>query len=183
MTNFYLIPGFGEKTDEPGYSDIKNIAEKKGYKVITHDPDWDKAADSWIEEFEKVLSADNSEKQILGFSMGAYIAALSAKNHTFSKIFFCSLSPYFKSDIEHLPRLAFEVFGEKRMETFSQYDFPKNISSEAFFIVGDKEIPIVIERSKKSYEVWSGKKNLILLQNVGHDISEKKYLEVLEEII
>lgn len=82
-----------------------------------------------------------------------------------------------------MPKLAFEVFGEKRMETFSTYSFPENISSQAFFIVGDKDIPIVIERSKKSYEMWSGKKDLILLQGVGHDISEKKYLEILEGIM
>lgn len=183
MINFYLIPGFGETTNDPGYQDVIKFAQNKGFNVITHNPDWEKNADFWIKGLGEILDQDNSEKQILGFSMGAYIAALCAKDHQFTKIFFCSLSPYFKSDIEHLPKLAFEVFGEKRMEIFSNYSFPENIDASAIFIVGDRDIPIVVERSKKSHEVWVGEKKLVIIPGVGHDISEKKYIEALEGVI
>lgn len=183
MMNFYLIPGFGETTNDPGYHDVVKFAEKKGFRVITHNPDWDKNPDFWIKEMSEILNRDNSEKQILGFSMGAYITALCAKDHQFTKIFFCSLSPYFKSDIEHLPKLAFEVFGDKRMEIFSNYSFPEKIAVPAVFIVGDKDIPIVVERSRKSHGVWAGEKKLVIIPGVGHDISEKKYTETLEGIM
>ncbi len=181
MKILYIIPGFGETTKSVGYQNIINYAEEKGFVVISFDPQWKRSTiKNWLEAFNKLVGKNIEDAVVIGFSFGAYIAALSAKNHRFSKIIFCSLSPYFKDDIQKLPALAHRMLGKKRIQHFSENSFPDNISTPALFIVGDKDMRFVIDRVKKSYKKWMGPKKLEIIKGAEHDINNDSYLEIIK---
>lgn len=138
----------------------------------------------WVADFDKILDENPNEKPvILGFSFGAYITAILSVKHQFSKIILCSLSPYFSDDIQHLPKEAFNVLGKKRMDDLATFKFPENINTEAIFLVGNKDIPLVINRVKKSYDSWTGTKKLLVLDGVEHDIGHPDYIKAINALI
>ncbi len=182
----YLIPGYGETSSDPGYTEIVNIAKNKGYNVVVYNPIWKRyTIKKWLSDFNKLISENQKQEPIvvIGFSFGAYIASLAAKDNKFQKIIFCSLSPYFKDDIENLPKLAYDMLGKRRIDDFSINEFPTNVNTEAVFIVGDKDIPLVVDRVKKSYNEWAGTKKIEILKDIPHYINFPVYIEKIVENI
>ena len=185
MVTLYIIPGYGEKTSDQGYLELVQAGKQKGYRVVEVNPTWERnTIDKWLNEFNSVVEEnEHSESVVVGFSFGAYICALSSANHHFKKIIFCSLSPYFKDDIGKLPAKATTLFGKRRINAFSKYEFPASINIPAIFMVGSADIPLVIERVKKSYNKWSGEKKLNVVKDAPHDISHPEYIKALIERI
>lgn len=185
MITLYIIPGFGEKTEDQGYKDIVKLGNEKGYKVVKVNPVWERnTINKWLSDFNEMVDKDKNQQAIvIGFSFGAYIAALSSINHHFKKIIFCSLSPYFKEDIPKLPELAYKMLGKRRIKDFSTHEFPQSINIPAIFLVGDKDIPLVIKRVEKSYKNWTGQKKIQILPNVHHDINHTAYLKAIEKYL
>lgn len=184
MKKFYVLPGFGESTNDSSYKKLIDLSQKKDFKSLAFNPTWTrKTVTDWINEFKDFLKKNPPDKNsvAIGFSFGAYILALSATEYKFKKIIFCSLSPYFKDDLSKLPKLAYKILGKKRMSDFKKYSFPQNIASPAVFLVGEKDLPLVIARSKKSFKSWQGHKKFILVKNAGHDLGEGKYLTDIEK--
>lgn len=173
----YVIPGFGEATTDEGYRAVIKHAKAQGYSVVPVQLKWKyRTVTDWLEQFREVVQKHGENAEVLGFSIGAYVALLAARELHFKKLHLCSLSPYFKDDLPALPELAYTILGKRRMKEYEKYDFPKDINTETIFYVGDADIPLVVERVKKAYTSLAGKKKLIIVPDVGHVLEAPTYL-------
>lgn len=181
MLNLYIIPGFRESTDEKPYQKIAKVAQNKGYRVIFHNPQWTRRTiKDWLDELDGVIKKHGAnDSMILGFSMGAYIAVLSAQRNSFTKLILCSLSPYFKEDLAKLPLLAHQTLGKRRVDAYAKFTVPRNIQTPVVFVVGNQDLPILINRVKDLCKHWLGDKKIVVLAGVTHDINNQKYLEAI----
>jgi len=180
-----IIPGFGESKKDVAYTMLKKELGGLGYKIIFHTPKWKRnTVQKWLSDFDKFFQKYKKRKPIvLGFSFGAYVALLSATKFIFSKLILCSLSPYFKDNIKNLPPLAYKILGQKRMRAFKQHDLPKNIKIPARFLVGDKDLNIVIKRSISAYKKYKGNKKLVIIKDAEHDLNNRDYIKGIKKAL
>lgn len=181
----YIIPGFGETTRDPGYKEI--IAEIKscGWEVVPINLKWDRSTTTdWLKQIEKkVGKGDPENSYIFSFSIGAYLTILLNPKIKFKGYLLCSPSPFFKEDLPKLPDIAKKVLGTKRWEIFKNFKCPDKLNGKATFIIGDKDLPLAISRTKNIFKKWKGKKKIIILKDVSHDIANDLYIStVLKEI-
>ncbi len=182
----YIIPGYGESCEEKGYQEVIFLAEKKGYVIKKIEINWDidKVMDDYIAEaFSQIKENEEEVLCGLGFSFGAYILALISPRIKFSSLFFCSLSPYFKDDMVTIPDEAKTELGEKFIKNVEKNIFPNKSKARATFLVGEKDWPQAIERAKKSFNLWSGEKQSISIQDIGHDFDTVQYREALSKVL
>ena len=180
----YVVPGFGETPRMKGYREIIKSAKQNGYAVFPIKIDWqeNKTINEYAKEAMKAIketTASSFSVSILGFSFGAYIVALLSKTIEFEKIYFCSVSPYFKDDMEYIPQEAKDYFGKKFMKSLSNQNFPNTSRAKAFFFVGGSDWPLAIERMEKSYKLWKGRKEKFIISKVEHDISDPFYIKTI----
>lgn len=180
----FMIPGFGESTKDQAYSTISKELKLLRYQIVPHQPQWkNNTIKKWLVDFQKILKQYDSKPAILGFSFGAYIALLAAQNFKFSKMILCSLSPYFKEDIKHLPPIAHKMLGKKRIQDFSNYAFPKDLKIPAVFLVGDQDMELVVKRSIISHRQYRGAKKFILVKGAEHDLNNKNYIASIKKAL
>lgn len=180
-----IIPGFGESTKDSTYSAVKKEIKSLGYNIVFHQPKWKKnTIKKWLSDFKEFLKKfEKTNPIILGFSFGAYIAIISAKDFKFSKIILCSLSPYFKDDIKNLSAITYKILGRKRIDDFKKHDFPKNLETPTIFLVGDKDMKIVIKRSVSAYKKYKGYKKIIKIKGAEHDLNNKNYIDEIKQAL
>lgn len=180
----YIIPGFGESTDSKRYKEkIINKIETLGLEVVSVKVDWDlDSIDTAIQQVDKQIPKD-STGYILGFSFGAYIAAVLSPKKKLRGYFFCSLSPYFKEDLLHVPQKWKDELGKKMVMSLGQYSFPSQSKASAWFIYGDKEGKVLSDRAGSAYAVWKGKKELITIKGVNHNLTSPKYSSAINELV
>ncbi len=94
-----------------------------------------------------------------------------------------SLSPYFKDDIKNLPPVVYKILGQKRIADFKNYDFPKNLDIPTMFLVGDKDINIVIQRSISAYKKYKGDRKIIKIKGAEHDLNNKNYIDEIKKTL
>lgn len=181
----YIIPGLGESTRKRCYIKIVEFAKKSGFSVVPINIKWklDMYMDDFIRQANKEIPNNIKNDYILGFSFGAYITAVLSKKKKAKGFIFCSLSPYFKDDLNSIPDKSKKYFGKKMMNSFKKYSFPNKNKGSAYFLIGEKDWSIAINRMEKSFAIWSGKKEKYIVKNTGHDLSKKNYIDVLKKII
>lgn len=181
----YIIPGFGERVSDTPYPYLSKILKEKGYIVKKYQPKWEyRTINNWVKDFHDFLLKENDCKPIiLGFSFGAMIALLEAKNFIFNKLILCSLSPFFKQDLKKISPVALKILGKKRMRDFKQNEFPDDLKTSSIFIFGSLEEEKFDFNIKNIIKKYSGPKNVFVVSEVGHDISNPRYLEKIKEII
>lgn len=177
----YIIPGYRESLTDSGYQTIKKHAREKNYSVILWEPQWkyQKMSD-WVEAFRTQLRTHKKGTSItvVGFSFGAMIALLASQDIPIKKVISCSLSPYFKDDIPHLPPLSSQILGQRRMKEFTSLDTPAKLASNLVLLVGRDEWPLTIQRSQHVYKkIKALQKHLSIIPHADHDISSKYYLK------
>lgn len=177
----------GESASSKRYKEIRDFSIKKGFEVIPIKVVWQKSmiTDDFINQVLEQLPKNTKNDYILGFSIGAYITTIISKKKKFAGLILCDTSPYFK---EYLKTLEFnkKYFGENMWNNLKKYSFPKNVDLQAWFLLGLKSKPdygYIINIMKKFPDLWKGKKKTILLKGVGHDISHKKYISAVKNII
>jgi predicted alpha/beta hydrolase family esterase len=181
----YIIPGFGETTRDPGYKEITTEIKSCGWEVVPINLKWDRSTTTdWLKQIEKkVEKGDPKNSYVFSFSLGAYLTILLNHKIKFKGYLLCSPSPFFKEDLPKLPDVAKKVMGSKRWEVFQNFKRPSNLQGKATFIIGDGDLPLAIEQTKKMYKGWKGKKKIIILKDVHHDIANDLYIStVLKEI-
>jgi len=97
----------------------------------------------------------------------------------------CSLSPYFSKDLIYLEDRRKKDFGKKRIEDFRNYSFDelvKRINCRSVVVYGSEEHDLCLRRARAALNKLSNN-GLIIIKGAKHDISQKKYLRSLEEII
>lgn len=181
----YIIPGLGESTRSKNYRDIIKFAKNMGFQVISVKIDWksNTPITDFIDQADKQIPKTSKEDYILGFSFGAYIAHILAKNKTAKGFIFCSTSPYFKNNLKEIPSETKKYFGDILMDSFKKYSPTKNNSGKAWFLIGGKDWKIAIDQSKSLCEQWKGEKNLFVIKNVGHELKHPLYLAKLKTIL
>jgi hypothetical protein len=120
---------------------------------------------------------------ILGFSIGAYIAAILSTRKNAKGYIFCSLSPYFKDNLKNIPEDTKEYWGKKMMTSFTKYEFPTQVTQHAWFLIGSKDWEIAIEATKDYYKKWLGRKKLFLIKDAGHELVHPNYMEKIKSIL
>ncbi len=181
----YIIPGFGEKVSDVPYPYISKILKEKGYIVKKYQPKWKyRTIKNWVRDFHNFLLKENDYKPtVLGFSFGAMIALLEARNFIFNKLILCSLSPFFKQDLKKISLITLKILGKKRMRDFKQNEFPNDLKTPSIFIFGSLEEEKFGFNINNIIKKYSGPKKVFIVSEVGHDISSPKYLEKIKEII
>ncbi|MGB8816173.1 MAG: hypothetical protein WCC74_03030 [Minisyncoccia bacterium] len=181
----YIIPGFGESLRDAPYLDFIEYLKSKKYNVVFYQPKWKwNTIERWLEDFNKIIDKNyQNDSIILAFSLGAYIAVLSTKYHTFSKLILCSLSPYFSNDINFLPKIAEKILGRRRFTAFRKQDFPNNTKTPAIFLCGSEEKDLFPNGDKKYFDLWKGKKKRIIVSNSDHDISNPNYVKEIKNLL
>jgi len=182
----YIIPGYSEYTKEKKYKKIGSFFKKKRYDVKYIDISWKyKTMSDYVKEFEEKVLKDNLNNfSILGFSFGAMIAFSSIKLKP-KQLFLCSLSPYFKEDLPKIKPSWKSAVGKRMMkdvENFSFNKLVKKVNCKTFLFVGEKEHPLVLERTKIAHKNLKNSK-LIVVPNAKHDIGNENYLKVIEKIV
>jgi len=141
---------------------------------------------NYVDEFLAQLAHKESDDvYIFGFSFGAMIACISAIKIKPKMLFLCSLSPYFKEDLKLLKTSWKNGIGRKRMEDLKNFSFQelsKNINSKTLLIIGEKEPSEISKRTNSAHKRVKNSE-LFIVKNAKHNISQKEYINKLQEII
>ena len=195
MKKVYIIPGFLESASFKRYKKVIELLWKKDFIVIGVRIDWKKQSmHDYVEQFLKTMPEKNS--YILGFSYGAMIALLSARKVKPKILILCSMSPYFKEDLD----ATISAYGKKLekhhtkrlLEGFKKYPFgsiARHVMCKTVLIAGDKETVIrgknyrlVLNRAKDANAKIKNSQ-LIIVKNGKHDIAQKEYNAALRKVI
>lgn len=125
---------------------------------------------------------------MFGFSLGAMIAFLAATRVEVGGLILCSLSPYFKEDLENLKRENGSALKKRRYRDYSKLDcatLAKRIRArQIFMFYGKKEARSLINRVQNAFDgMIAFDKYLIPVQNTGHNIADARYLETIHQLI
>jgi len=184
-TRLYVIPGVGESTRAKNYSELIRHARKSGLIVMPVNIKWSSKMDitDFINQANKKIPDNSDSDYIIGFSLGAYIAAILSESKNAKGYIFCSISPYFKENLKLIPQESKKYWGVKIMKSFNKYNFPTKSKAQAWFFMGDKDWEIAQNAIKIFHKKWKGKKSLKYIKNVGHELSHPNYLKELKNLI
>lgn len=185
---FFIIPGYGEQSNTSRYRFLKTLLEKKGFKVHTPRITWKyRVMSDYIEEFKTFFEKNKGkDNYVLGFSFGAMIAFLSAKELSPKHLFLCSLSPYFKEDLPKIKSSWKVGMGKRRCKDFEKYsaiNIAQEIHTPTTIFLGGKEAeetPILEERCKEVNKNMS-RSRLVVIPDAPHDINYVLYKKALSK--
>lgn len=185
MKKLYIIPGFGESIRSKNYRQIIKSAKELGFMIIPVHIRWKlhTLMSDFVRQAQETIASATAEDYILGFSFGAYIAAILAIKKKFKGYIFCSISPYFKDDLQYIPEKTKKYFGEIFMGSLKKYSLPKGGLNRAWFLIGDKDWEIAIQRAYKAFKIWKGEKKLYIIKGAGHELSNKNYIKQIKTIL
>src|SRR3989344_6849957 len=183
MKTVFIIPGNFNYPNKKVYLSLRDFFESKGYKVYIFWTKWGRPLSIIHSEFLSFFDQNKGEKNILfGFSYGAMIAFKSSLSLDVEQIILCSLSPYFKEDMNKIP-ILFKLMALPFKKDFNDnwifQDLLKDFSTPTLIFYGDKDNKQLIQRVM---ELKNAKPNLVTLvtvEGVSHNISSKKYLSTI----
>lgn len=183
----YILPGFRESTKEAHYQRIGCAFQSQNIEPVYFDILWKhRTMTDYIQELRETYSKKIPEEAyLLGFSFGAMVSFISSIHLCPRAQILCSLSPFFREDLPFLKIKWKNNVGKRRIEDFRNYSFHdlgKRIYCENFLVVGEREDPLCLNRAREACLTLK-KSKLIFVEGTGHDLSHKKYLRTIEEII
>ena len=186
----FIIPGFGEsKKNNPAYMKIAGYFKTKGINPIIVDIDWKyKVMTDYVEQFKEFYAKHvekGAEVYILGFSYGAMVACISSPELKPKIQILCSLSPFFKEDMNRIKEWWKKYTGKKRINDLAKISFndlAKKISSKTYILAGDKEgIEVEIRARETNNKIKNSR--LIFIPGAKHMIGQKEYLTEVKKMI
>jgi len=136
--------------------------------------------------FSQVRANENREMYLFGFSYGAMIALLSAPVLQPTRLYLCSLSPYFKEDLILMrEQVAIKIIGKKRHAEFKTIEFnalAKTIKCSTTLLAGEKESESVIGITQRAHERIK-KARMIIVPHASHNLNHVSYRNTLKEIL
>lgn len=183
----YIIPDFWANANNKNYQKLINAFESKNFKVVPISITWKYRVmtDNINEFFDQLIHKENDYVWIFWFSFGAMIAFISAVSLNPQILYLCSLSPYFREDLKFLKKSWKKQIGEKRIEDLNNYLFQNlvgKIKCKTIFLVWEKEPIELIKRVNIAYKNIKNSE-LHLIENARHDISQKEYLNKINQLI
>ena len=183
----YLIPGWSEHTSQKEYQELKSRFKNKGYKVVEISIMWRKRVMSeYVDEFlSQCIHTKNNKVSVLGYSFGAMIACISSRYISYTNMYLCSLSPFFKEDLINVPKSWKKELGIRRIKDFSTLSFNEiiekwNPPTNVYLFFGEEEYHLLIRRVKDAH-INIKNSQLISVPNCKHQLSHKNYLEKVKE--
>ena len=184
----YIIPGWNESTSQSEYQELKSHFTSREFIVVEISITWKKRVMSqYVEEFLSQCSHSSEDRvSLLGFSFGAMIAFISSQYISYTHMYLCSLSPFFKEDLNIIPKSWKTTLGKKRIEDFKTISFNEVIKHwyapfKIYLFYGEKEHPLLIRRVKDAYEKIKYSQ-LISIPNCKHELSNNTYLENIKNV-
>ncbi|MCH8519304.1 MAG: alpha/beta hydrolase [Nanoarchaeota archaeon] len=182
----YIIPGWTESTSQREYQELKKYFSSKGFKVIEISITWKRRVMSqYVEEFLSQCVHSSTDKiSILGYSFGAMIAFVSSQQIQYSNMILCSLSPFFKEDLDTIPTKWKNALGKNKLKDFNTISF-ENIanqflsSTSLYLFYGEQEPTFLIQRVQKTHTKIKPS-HIISISNMKHQLSHPKYIEAIK---
>lgn len=191
MKTAFIINGLdiNNTAADDKYRTLRDAVKKAGYKVVPSTISWKHTTptqytEKFIQLYEGHKSSDGNV--IIGNSFGAVVALLSASHTKPDLVLLCSLSPFFKEDIDNdWPPIDYmKKLGKKRLNDISRYsvsDLAKEVSKSSVKIkvlFGEKEHESSPRLVKRSKETASSIKNasLIEVKDAPHPFREPEYI-------
>lgn len=168
----FIIPGYKHTSKNRAYKKLVKMLRELQYRPVLVNISWEKNSilkniEQFLKQYKKIKTR---KKYILGFSFGAMIAFAASAKVTPSGIILCSLSPYFKEDVER---------GELSCSILAKKIKAKKIH----MLYGTKEDKKLIARVRKTYKQISKRsKYLVQLKKVEHNIGDFRYLNKIHQI-
>ncbi|OGC82219.1 MAG: hypothetical protein A2V81_00575 [Candidatus Abawacabacteria bacterium RBG_16_42_10] len=183
---FFIIPGFGQKTSDPVWQQIKKMVMKHHKNLVMVQPGWKRRTlTDWVEDLNAVRKQYPEPHYLLGFSYGAMTAFVSGIQLPAKAQVLCSLSPYFEEDLLHTRAWWSKIVGKKRMQDFTKYNFKKlaaRSKAKTWLLIGEKESPEIFQRLKATKKImphW----HVEVVSGAKHDISDQNYVVLLEKVL
>ncbi len=182
----YIIPGFHGSTDLVRYQRIIKVFRKRGFVVKPIVISWNyKVMTDYVDQFlGQLMHKENDEVYVFGFSFGAMIVFISAKDIKPKKIILASLSPFFKEDLPYLKKSWRKYVGKKRLIDFKNFSFDKiaqNIKCNVQLLVGQREDSLLHRRAKLALEKIP-KSNLCMVNGARHNIEQQEYFKAITKV-
>lgn len=186
----FILPGFFSTTGETGYQKIAKEFCKYEFDVIFVDIAWKyNRINDYISQFlESYQRYKGTSNYIFGFSYGALIAYMSAKDHinNIDGLYLASIAPYFKEDLPYIPEGEKSEIGNRRFDdiekTLFLEDSEKLLDVNLNVFYGSLEQDFVKRRSLLFKETYP-KAIVSEINGVGHDINNPNYFEYLRKEI
>lgn len=189
----FIIPGAGQRADMPHYQQIGELFEKQGITPAYIGINWRmrQSIEDCAEEAEghirKVLEErPNDQLYFLGFSIGAMVAHYLSAHYEAKAQILCSMSPFFKEDIEHLPFLTrlisnFMIYpGSERPKYPNPFAYKM---MDTYWLIGEKESRYLNEKIISKRQELYPEANLVMVKNTRHDISAPEYIKAISNVI
>lgn len=192
MKTVLLVPGYTEDINSRDYHSVIQAIKKQGYAVKFIPIHWKRSTISdWVKQLDTVYIKHDPRQTILaGFSFGAMTAFMSATKRNPSELWLFSLSPYFNEDLhsKNMRKSWLNRIGHRRVSDFDKLkfdDLAKTIRSKTLVFAGEVEInkwPGMKVRAINAEKSIQNSK-LYIVSNVGHDVSDRLYVDVIKQTI
>jgi pimeloyl-ACP methyl ester carboxylesterase len=183
----YVIPGFGDSPSGKPYINVRKCFENAGVqcKVVSIRWKYNSVFD-YVDQFMITYRPrKNSEVYIFGFSFGALIALMVSTYINPTKLYLCSLSPFFQEDIKKNGAKDFVSLGKRRGKVLRTIPFSRiarTIKCPTIIVVGECELPSVIRRARLVAKEIK-RSRLHIASNAGHNLLDEGYDTVLRRIV
>lgn len=192
MKTVLFVPGFKEDLNTRDYTSTIKMIEDSGYNVEFIPINWDRTTiDNWVAELEAEYIKHNPKDTILaGFSFGAMTVFAAAIKQNPAELWLFSLSPYLSEDIhsKDMRKSWLNNIGHRRTSAFDKLNFKKlakSIHCKTLIFAGEIEInkwPGMKKRALRANKLVPNSK-LYVVEDVGHDVSDKRYIEAIKQAI
>lgn len=199
----FILPGFNESPYDKKYLELEKYFRENNFKTHRIVISWkNKTINNYENQIEKQLKnylnkkENNNSKNnthnnktsnitIFGFSFGALLALKISNKIKIKNLILCSISPYFKEDLEYLKKTWKKTLGKKRIKELNDIKFSvitKKITANTIIIYGEKEYDILRKRNIKTNKIIKNSK-IIIAKESKHNIENKNYKKKIKNII
>lgn len=186
--SLFIIPGFKQQVSDSRYQWMVRYYGERGYVVKEVNVTWNnRVMSDYVQEFlDYYYSNKTGENHIIGFSYGAMIALIAARELKLDSLVLCSLSPYFNEDLQNL-KLWWKIeVGLKRVEDFRKYKairIARSITVPTVVLYGTVEGNKYPQLKVRCEETAKYIKNarLVVVDGAPHDIDHPTYREAIKE--
>jgi pimeloyl-ACP methyl ester carboxylesterase len=192
MKTVLFVPGSGEDINSRDYRSTIQAIRQRGYTVKFVPITWPRTTiESWVKELEtEYIKHDPRHTILAGFSFGAMTAFVAAARRNPSELWLFSLSSYFAEDMvsKNQKKTWVSELGHRRADAFRALDFKKlasKVTCRSLIFYGQNELdkwPIMDERAQGARRYLKNNQ-YIAIPEVGHDVTDKKYIEAIKRLI
>lgn len=183
-----IIPGRRELVDSRTYRDVGDIFESNSITPLFIQPHWKGASVTELLEETATKIVQEIEKRKyreihgFGFSLGAMLLLLGARNIRLTTSILCSMS-FFKEEIPHMGRVL-KLFTKHIVYAGDEpFSYPEVSPAQKFiFLYGEKELRSIPSQIIKMREDHFRSEESVVAKSSGHNLGHAGYQLALREV-